>query len=82
MGFKRREVHKFIEEQLRKEYIRPLKLPQIALVFFVWKKNSKKYMVYDYIYLNEWTIKNNCLLPLISDIVKNIGIKIFTKLNL
>ena len=35
----REEVHKFISEQLRKEYIRLLKLPQIALVFFVGKKN-------------------------------------------
>jgi len=39
---KREEVHKFIEEQLRKRYIRPSKLPQIAPVFFVEKKNGKK----------------------------------------
>jgi len=36
------EVHKFISEQLRKGYIRPLKLLQIAPVFFVGKKNGKK----------------------------------------
>ena len=41
----REEVHKFISEQLRKEYIRLLKLPQIALVFFVGKKNRRKRMV-------------------------------------
>jgi len=29
----RREMHEFIEEQLRKEYIRPLKSPQIVPVF-------------------------------------------------
>ena len=52
-------------------------------MFFVGKKNGKKCMVQDYWYLNEWTIKNNYPLPLISDIVKNIGTKkIFTKLNL
>ena len=34
----REEVHKFIFEQLRKEYIRPSKSPQIAPVFFVKKK--------------------------------------------
>ena len=40
-------------------------------------------MIQDYQYLNEWTIKNNYSLPLISDIVKNIGTKkVFTKLNL
>jgi len=31
----REEVYKFISEQLRKGYIRSLKLSQIALVFFV-----------------------------------------------
>jgi len=77
------EVHEFIQEQLRKEYIRPLKSPQIALVFFIGKKNGKKRMVQDYRYLNEWTIKNNYPLPLISDIVENIGMKkVFTKMDL
>ena len=49
----REEVHKFIEEQLRKEYIRPSKSPQIASVFFVGKMDGKKYIVQDYQYLNE-----------------------------
>ena len=55
----RREVCKFIKEQLRKEYIKLSKLPQMALVFFIGKKDGKKYIVQDYQYLNEWTIKNN-----------------------
>jgi len=38
----RKEVHKFIKEQLRKKYIRLSKSSQIALVFFVGKKNKKK----------------------------------------
>ena len=38
----RGEVHKFIEEQLRKEYIRLLKLPQMASVFFVEKMMVKR----------------------------------------
>jgi len=63
----REEVHEFINKQLRKEYIRPSKLPQITPVFFVEKKDGKKRMVQDYRYLNEWTIKNNYPLPLISD---------------
>jgi len=49
----REEVHEFINEQLRKGYIRPSKLPQTAPVFFVGKKNGKKWMVQDYRYLNE-----------------------------
>ena len=42
---KREEMCKFIEEQLRKGYIRLSKLPQMALVFFVEKKDGKKRMV-------------------------------------
>jgi len=55
----------------------------MTLVFFAGKKNGKKHIVQDYRYLNEWTIKKNYSLPLISDIVENIDItKIFTKMNL
>ena len=52
-------------------------------MFFVKKKDDKKRMVQNYWYLNQWTIKNNYSLPLILDIIENIGIKkMFTKLNL
>jgi len=55
----------------------------MALVFFVGKKDGKKRMVQDYRYLNEWTIKNNYSLPLISDMLENIGTKkVFTKIDL
>ena len=50
---KRGEVCKFIEEQLRKGYIRLSKSPQTVPVFFVGKKNGKKRMVQNYRYLNE-----------------------------
>jgi len=49
----RKEVCKFISEQLKKRYIRPLKLLQMVLVFFVNKKDGKKWMVQDYKFLNE-----------------------------
>ena len=79
----REEVREFIKKQLRKGYIQPSKSPQTAPVFFVGKKNGKKRMVQDYRYLNEWTVKNNYSLPLISDMLENIGIKkIFTKMDL
>ena len=55
----------------------------MASVFFVEKKDGRKRMVQDYWYLNEWTVKNNYLLPLISDIIENISIKkVFTKIDL
>ena len=34
----REEVQEFVKNQLKKGYIRPLKLPQTSLVFFVLKK--------------------------------------------
>ena len=41
----REEVQEFVKDQLRKGYIRPLKSPQMSLVFFVPKKDGKKRMV-------------------------------------
>ena len=79
----REEVREFVKEQLRKGYIQPSKSLQMAPVFFVGKKDGKKRMVQDYCYLNEWTIKNNYPLPLISDVLENIGMKkVFTKMDL
>ena len=79
----RGEICEFINEQLRKGYIRPSKSPQMALVFFVGRKDGNKYIVQDYRYLNKWTIRNNYPLSLILDIVENIDIKkVFTKLDL
>ena len=52
-------------------------------MFFVGKKDGKKRMVQNYRYLNEWTIKNNYLLPLISNVLENIGTKkVFMKMDL
>ena len=79
----REEVREFVKEQLRKGYIWPFKSLQTALVFFVGKKDGKKRMVQDYRYLNEWTVKNNYPLPLISDVLENIGTKkVFIKMDL
>ena len=72
-----------MKEQLKKEYIQPSKSSQTVPVFFVGKKDGKKRMVQDYRYLNEWTIKNNYPLPLISDVLENIRTKkLFMKMDL
>ena len=72
-----------MDDQLRKRYIRPLKSPQMLPVFFVDKKDGKKRMVMDYHSLNEQTIKNNYPLPLITDLIDNMGSKkVFTKMDL
>ena len=79
----REKVREFVKEQLRKGYIWPSKSLQMALVFFVEKKNGKKRMVQNCCYLNEWTIKNNYPLPLILDVLENIGTKkLFMKMDL
>jgi len=79
----REEVREFVKEQLQKGYIWLSKSLQTAPVFFVGKKDGKKQMVQDYRYLNEWTIKNNYPLLLISDVLENIGMKkMFMKMDL
>jgi len=79
----REEVQKFVEDQLRKEYIRPFKSPQTSPVFFVGKKDGSKQMMMDYCNLNDQTVKNNYPLPLITDSIDNMGSKkVFTKMDL
>jgi len=80
---KREEVQNFVEDQLRKGYIRPSKLSQISPVFFVGKKNGSKRIVIEYRNLNDQTVKNNYPLPLIMDLIDNMGSKkVFTKIDL
>jgi len=78
-----REVQNFVEDQLRRGYIRPSKSPQTSPVFFVGKKDDSKRMVIDYRNLNDQTIKNNYPLPLITELIDNMGSKkVFTKMDL
>jgi len=80
---KREEVQSFINNQLRKGYIRLLKFSQTLPVFFVDKKDGSKRMVMNYCILNDQTMKNNYPLPLITDLIDNMGSKrVFTKMDL
>jgi len=79
----REEVQQFIQNHLRKGYIRPLKSPQTSPVFFVEKKDGGKYMVMEYCKLNKQMMKNNYSLPLITSLVNTMGNKkLFTKMDL
>jgi len=79
----REEVQNFVEDQLRKGYIRPSKSPQISPVFFVDKKDGSKRMVMDYRNMNDQTVKNNYPLLLITELIDNMGSKkVFTKMDL
>jgi len=80
---KREEVQNFVNDQLRKRYIRPSKSSQTSLVFFIGKKDGSKRMVIDYCNLNNQIVKNNYPLPLITDLIDNMGGKrVFTKIDL
>ena len=55
------KVMVFLDDQLKKEYIYPSKSPQTSPVFFVPKKDGKKWMVQDYHYLtNTWSKTITC----------------------
>ena len=72
-----------MNDQLKKGYIRLSKSPQILPVFFVSKKDGTKRIVMDYHNLNKQTVKNNYPLPLIIDLIDNMGSKrVFTKMDL
>jgi len=76
-------VQKFVNEHLKKGYIKPSKSQQTLPVFFVGKKDGGKRMVMDYQKLNKQTVKNNYPLPLITELVNNMGSKrVFTKMDL
>jgi hypothetical protein len=64
-----KELDKFLDENLEKGYIRPSQSPQASPFFFVKKKDGRLRPGQDYRYLNDWTIKNAYLLPLISEIM-------------
>ena len=76
------ELNRFIEDNLRKGYIRPSKSPLASPVFFIKKKDGKLRFVQDYRKLNAITIKNRYPLPLVSDIVNRLkGARYFTKFD-
>ena len=55
----------------------------MSLVFFVGKKDSSKRIVIDYRNLNDQMVKNNYPLPLITELINNMGSKkVFTKIDL
>ena len=59
------EIDAFINDQLAKGYIHSSISDQTSGIFFIPKKDGKKWMVQDYWYLNSKTLKNNYPLPLI-----------------
>ena len=85
LSFKeQKEQDKFLEENLRKGYIRPLKSPMASPFFLVSKKDSKKLrLCQDYRCLNKGAIKNAYSLPRVDELLDRLkGAKYFIKLDL
>ena len=76
-------LKEYIQENLKKGFIRKSKSPAGAPVLFVPKKNGKLRMCVDYRRLNAITIRDSCPLPLIQDMLEHLEKgKIFSKLDL
>ncbi len=77
------QLNKFLDENLESGHIQPPKTPFASPFFFVKKKDGTLQPVQDYCKLNEMTIKNRYLLPLISELIDKLcGAKYFTKLDI
>ena len=79
----RNSLDDWIDEELRKGYIRKSKSPLAAPVFFVQKKNGKLRLCTDYRRLNDITVKNKYPLPRMSELLDSLSkAKVFTKMDL
>ena len=78
-----KELHGYLDEQLRKGFIEPSNSPLAAPVFYVKKKDGSKRLVIDYRRLNNAVVGNQYPLPLTNEIIDRLkGAKLFTKLDL
>ena len=76
-------MNDFIDENLRKGYIRKSTSPMASPLFFVDKKDGSLRPCQDYRYLNEGTVKNVYPLPLVQTLIDKLhGSTMFTKLDL
>ena len=77
-----RALEEFIQEHLKKGYIKPSKSPYTAPFFFIKKKDGKLRPVQDYQKLNQWTIRNRYPLPLIPELINRVkGASLFSKMD-
>ncbi|KAJ3518444.1 hypothetical protein NM688_g9438 [Phlebia brevispora] len=79
----RNSLDEWIDEELRKGYIRPSKSPVAAPFFFVKKHDGSLRPVMDYRALNAITVKNRYPIPRIADLIDSLSqASIFTKIDL
>ena len=76
-------LQNFLTEQLEKGYIRPSKSQYASPFFFIDKKDGKLRPVWDYHHINDYTIRYQYPLPLITDLITDLqGAHIYTKLDI
>ena len=76
-------MRKWLAEELEKKFIRESKSPYPSLMFLIKKKNGDYRVVQDYQRLNSYTVPDKTPLPLISNIIKQLGGKtLFTKFDI
>ena len=72
----------WIDKQLEKGYISPSMFPYASSFFFIKKKDGKLHHVQDYRIINSYTVRNQYLLPLISNLIRNLGgARLYTKFD-
>ncbi|XP_053563243.1 tyrosine--tRNA ligase, cytoplasmic isoform X1 [Bombina bombina] len=76
-------LKQYLQDNLRKGFIRPSSSPAAAGMFFVTNKDSTLRPIIDYRELNKRTVKNRYPLPLIPELIERLtNASIFTKLDL
>ena len=69
----RNSLDLWIDEEMRKGYIRPSKSPVAAPFFFVKKQDGSLRPCMDYRALNSITVKNRYPIPRISDLIDSLS---------
>ncbi len=78
-----KKVRTYLDENLKREFIRSSKSLTGYLILFVSKKNDTKQLCVDYRQLNKITRQNSYLLLLIEELQDRLGrVKWFTSLDL
>ncbi|KAK4701806.1 putative transposase, partial [Phenoliferia sp. Uapishka_3] len=76
-------IRKYLEENLKRGFIRPSSSPVAAPILFVRKKDGSLRLCVDFRNLNSVTVKNKYPLPLIGETLDRLGkAKFFTKFDL
>ena len=76
-------MRKWIDEEVKKSFIRDSKSPWPSPIFLIKKKNGDYRVIQDYRKLNSFTVPDKTPLPLIPDLINQLhGKTLFTKFDI